>query len=233
VRILALETTEAIGTVAALEDAALIAEIKLNSHMRSAQSLGPAIKSLLTRAGWRTEDVDLVALTIGPGSFTGLRVGITMAKVFAYAVNADILGVDTLQTVADQSPDNVHRVSVAVDAQRDQVVAGRFDRGKDGWFEPVQPATLMDVDVWLGGLVAGEFVGGPAMHKLMPRIPSGVPVVPHQYWSPTSASVGRLAARIYAAGDRDDLYRLVPRYFRRSAAEEKWDATRRESSPPG
>ena len=136
VRIVALETTETIGSVAALVDGKLLCDLKLDPDKRTAQSLAPGLKTLLDEIRWAAADIDLVAVTIGPGSFTGLRIGVTTAKTLAYCAKADILGVDTLEVVASAAPDGVDIVSVAVDAQRGQVVAGMFRRGADGWFAP-------------------------------------------------------------------------------------------------
>lgn len=222
-RILALETTELIGGVAALCDGNLLSDKDLCRTKRSAQSLAPGIRALLYNVGWQPEDVELVAATSGPGSFTGLRVGVTMAKVFAYAVGADVLGVDTLETIAAGVPDEVRTVSVAVDAQRGEVVARSFEQGQDGWLRPAGAAELVKADAWLDGLAAGITIAGPVLRKLAGRVPDHVTVLDPRYWRPRAAMVARLAARHYAAGRRDDLWSLVPRYCRRSAAEEKWD----------
>ena len=131
-RILALETTEAVGTVAAMCDGKLLTELTLEPTLRSAQSLAPAMKALLERVGWHATDVDLVAVTVGPGSFTGLRVGVTAAKTFAYAAQADVLGLDTLEVIAAGVPEDIDLISTAVDAQRGDVVAALFTRGDDG-----------------------------------------------------------------------------------------------------
>jgi tRNA threonylcarbamoyladenosine biosynthesis protein TsaB len=226
VRILALETTEMTGSVAAAADDNVLEELQLDSMQRSAQSLAPAIGTLLEKVGWRPRDVQLVAVTIGPGSFTGLRVGVTTAKVFAYAVGADILGIDTLQTIAAGAPPEIQALWAAVDAQRGEVVAGEFRRDADGWFEPIGSARLVGVDAWLAGLPAGSIVTGPVLRKLAGRLPSGVTSLEPRYWQPAAGYVARLAARRYAAGQRDDLWTLTPRYSRRSAAEEKWDERR-------
>ncbi|OHB85019.1 MAG: tRNA (adenosine(37)-N6)-threonylcarbamoyltransferase complex dimerization subunit type 1 TsaB, partial [Planctomycetes bacterium RBG_16_64_12] len=111
-KVLALETTERVGSVAAMDDGNLLCELKLCPKQRSAQSLAPGIKMLLERVGWQPTDVDLVATTVGPGSFTGLRVGVTTAKSFAYGVQADILGVDTLEVIAAAAPAHVQTLSV-------------------------------------------------------------------------------------------------------------------------
>ncbi len=230
VRILALETTEMVGSVAALCDGNLLASFELSRQQRTAQSLAPGLQTLLQQVQWRPTDVDLVAVTSGPGSFTGLRIGVTAAKVFAYAAGAEVLAIDTLETIAAGAPDQVSALSAAVDAQRGEVVARSFQRGPDGWFEPAGAAELVTADTWMDGLAAGSVVTGPVLRKLAGRVPDHLTVLAPQYWAPTAAAVARLAARHHAAGRRDDLWTLVPRYSRRSAAEEKWEEKQRSSA---
>ncbi len=220
-KILALETTEKIGTVAATLDGSLLAEANLEPTQRSAQSLAPAMLALLKQVGWQPGDVQLVAVSHGPGSFTGLRVGVTAAKIFAYAVGADILGIDTLEAIAAASPEDVDSVSTVMDAQRGEVVAQRFDRRPDGQWMADGPRQLIDVDVWLSGLPRGIAVSGPILGRLTDRLPSHVRVLESCYWLPRAAVVAQLAARDYVLGRRDDLWKLGPIYSRRSAAEEK------------
>jgi len=88
VRILALETSDTAGSAALLDGERLLAEKLLAQGQRSARALAPAVRELLTDAGWQPKDVELVAVTVGPGSFTGLRVGVTTAKAFAYAAGS-------------------------------------------------------------------------------------------------------------------------------------------------
>jgi tRNA threonylcarbamoyladenosine biosynthesis protein TsaB len=220
-RILALETTEPSGSLAAMTDGNLLAELSLDPTQRSAQALAPAMVALLKQVGWRPRDVELVAVSEGPGSFTGLRIGVTTAKVFAYAVGADILGIDTLEAIAAAAPADVAKVSVAMDAQRGQIVATNYRRRPDGWFEPTEPQRLMAVEAWLEQLPAEIAVTGPVLAKLGPKLPSHVRLLDPGYWLPRASAVARLAARDYALGRRDDLWKLVPHYCRRSAAEEK------------
>jgi len=223
VRILALETTERIGSVAAMADGNLLFEMELNPRQRSAQSLAPGIKQLLEEVGWAPTDVDLVATTVGPGSFTGLRIGVVTAKAFAYGVQADILGVDPLEVIAAGAPAEARRLSVAVDAQRQQVVARTFQREPDGWFHPVGQAALVDINQWLGHLPPGVCLAGPVLRKMADRVPEALTVLDSRYWAPSAVVVARLAAKLHAAGRRDDIWMLVPQYSRRSAAEEKCD----------
>jgi tRNA threonylcarbamoyladenosine biosynthesis protein TsaB len=225
-RVLALETTDPTGSVAALDSNNLLLELDLSRSQRSAQSLLPAVKNLLAAAGWRPADVQLVAVSIGPGSFTGLRVGVTTAKVFAYAVGADVLAINTLEAVAAGPCDHngLTELSVAMDAQRGDVVAQAFVLEPPDIVRPLGQEELIAAEAWLARLAPGAVVTGPALVRLASRLPAGIRALEPRYWPPRAAAVGRLALRDYAAGRRDDLWKLVPHYFRRSAAEEKWDA---------
>ena len=222
-KILALETTEMVGSLAAMDDGNLLLQQYLRSDHRSARSLAPGIKSLIGQVGWRAAEVDLVAVTVGPGSFTGLRVGVTTAKTFAYAVGAEVLGIDTLEAIAAGAPESIDSLSVAIDAQRGEVVAGCFRRDSAGQFRLTEPSRLIDLGEWLDGLPPDTVVSGPILRKCADRVPEGVRMLDAAYWPPQAATLARLAARDHAAGRRDDLWSLVPRYSRRSAAEEKWE----------
>lgn len=236
-RILAIETSDKTGSVAAMADGNLLAELILDHTQRSAQSLAPAMQTLLKQVGWLPNDVQLVAVSIGPGSFTGLRVGVTAAKVFAYAVNAEVLAVSTLEVIAANAqggtaglPSSVvapSPISVVIDAQRGELVVQTFVFQPDGFPEAIGPEELLDADTWLARLDSqspNQVVTGPGLARLVDRLPPAVQSLDPALWQPRAAVVGRLAIRYHAQGRRDDLWKLVPHYYRRSAAEEKWEA---------
>ena len=77
-------------------------------------------------------------------------------------------------------------------------------------------------DAWLSSLEAGTHLSGPILRRYISRIPSHLSCLAPELWTPTAAQLGRLAARDWAAGRRDDLWSLAPVYSRSSAAEEKW-----------
>ena len=85
-------------------------------------------------------------------------------------------------------------------------------------------AKLLSAQRWLAELPPGTWVTGPVLRKLAPQVPPHLPLVAAAHWRPTAATVGLLAARDYAAGRRDDPWKLLPVYSRRAAAEEKWEA---------
>jgi tRNA threonylcarbamoyladenosine biosynthesis protein TsaB len=108
-----------------------------------------------------------------------------------------------------------------MDAQRGEVVARPFARQPDGRFEPTGPQALIPIDAWFGQLGPGAVITGPILGKLVDRLPSHVRAIEPDYWPPRASAVAWLADRDYALGRRDDLWNLLPRYCRRSAAEEK------------
>ena len=146
-KLLAIETTGINGTVACAENGRLIAESPLPAGQRSAQSLVPAIEAILSSLGWSPNGLDAVAAAIGPGSFTGLRVGVTTAKILAWSCKADLYGVNSLDAsawqIAAALPDLLKSdrsnpvyeqvlrrgaalLTVSIDAQRGDVAARDF-----------------------------------------------------------------------------------------------------------
>ena len=220
-RILALETSAREASVAAIEadgnGVRLLREVMLAGSQRTAQVLAPAVRDLLAAVGWTPADVQLVAVAVGPGSFTGLRIGVTMAKTFAYAVGAEVIGVNTLAVLAEQAGSSSAPLWTVMDAQRQELFAAKWEASAtDG----VETRILPESD-WLAMLAAGDRVTGPALRKIEPQLPAEVEAVDASLWQPLASAVGTLAWREYQAGRRDDLWKLVPAYYRLSAAEEK------------
>jgi tRNA threonylcarbamoyladenosine biosynthesis protein TsaB len=237
-RVLAIETSLASGTIAALDGDRLLAQSPLDPDQRTAQSFAPAIVAQLVAVGWRPQDIELLAVTIGPGSFTGLRIGITAAKTLAYAVGAKVIGVNTLLAIASQSPNEIQDLHAVIDAQRQQLFVGRFQRRilnlphrpSFPSLVSVHDPQIIDQEDWLRSLAAPQAVTGPGLARLRSRMPNGIVVVGESAWRPQAATVGRLGYLAYQAGTRDDLWRLVPHYYRKSAAEEAWEAKQEKAS---
>ncbi len=220
-RILAIETTEKIGSIALLDGDRVQQRQRLADDQRSAQSLAPGIDCLLRTEKWTPEDVELVAVSVGPGSFTGLRVGVTWAKTFAFAVGAEVLGISTLEAVAATAPGNPSAIEAAINAQRQQVFACRFERNAAGDLSGAGPFEVLDDQVWIERLRDSTVVTGPALTRLGNQLPAGLQVVDSACWAPCAATVGQLAWRDYQVGRRDDCVSLAPVYGRKSYAEEK------------
>ena len=220
-RILAIETVGRTGSIALAENERLVVQHVLSSEQRMTQNLAPGIRDLLAANGWQPGEVELVAVAIGPGSFTGLRCGVTTAKVLAYATGADVVGIDALAALAQQAPEDCQQLETVLDAQRKQLFAATHGRDEDGLMQLRGATEIVDAEAWLASLKPGQVVAGPVLDKLKPRLPEGVVALPEQYWHPRAAGVAALAWRRYQAGQRDDVWQLVPDYVRPSAAEEK------------
>src|SRR5438309_3966029 len=111
-RVIILETSGRGGQVALAHGGALLALRRLDEARRHARDLVPALHDLLLGQRWRPRDVQAVIVSRGPGSYTGLRVGIMSAKTFAYATGGAILAVDTFAAIALQAPVEVARLDV-------------------------------------------------------------------------------------------------------------------------
>jgi tRNA threonylcarbamoyladenosine biosynthesis protein TsaB len=219
-RILALETSTLEASVAALEGDRVLGQTLLGRERRTAQSFAPAIEQQLHNVAWSPQDIQLVAVTQGPGSFTGLRVGVTAAKTLAYAVGAEVFAVSTLKVIARQAPDGFRRICAVLDAQRQQLFTAEFQREGDHLLEASE-TRIADIAEWLSGLTPGVAVTGPGLTRLQDRLPGSVAVADASCWTPRAATVGRLAYLEYQSGKRFDLWTLNPVYYRSSAAEEK------------
>lgn len=229
-RILAIETSGRHGSVATLlgeeREARVIGQIVLGGSERTAQALAPAIQKLLTDCGWQTSEVELVAVAVGPGSFTGLRIGVTTAKIFAYAVGAAVIGVNTLAVLAEQATRFPAPLWTVLDAQRQELFATKFAGATDVPPPVTAEVAIIGQSAWLDGLRPGDRVIGAGLRPLRSRLPEGVVAEPEDMWQPMADAVGRVAWRDYQAGRRDDVWKLAPQYYRASAAEEKASAQR-------
>lgn len=213
--------------MAAFDGERVLAAHELTSKQRSAQSLAPALRDLLAEQTWQPRDVQLVAVTVGPGSFTGLRIGVTTAKTFAYAVGAELVAVDTLEAIATQAPGEWSCLKVVLDAGRGQIFTAEFSRDASEELTTVAPSAIVEIADWLAGLRPGDLVTGPMVDKLAEELPPSVTIVDPSHRAPTATAVAQLAWRKYLAGQRDDPIQLVPLYLRLSAAEEKQAAQHR------
>lgn len=221
-RILAIETSLRNGSVALTLDGNVIASKVLPSDMRSAQSLAPAVKEILSDHGWKPTELNGVGVTIGPGSFTGVRVGVTFAKVFCYVVHAPVIGLTTLEVLAHQAATADGVLDVVLDAQRADLFHQRFQISSQA-ATPITEPRLVASESWLKehAEVANLSVTGAGLAKIRSALPRNVRVCDKRLWEPSADAVAALTHRAIASRRRDDVAQLAPLYLRASAAEEK------------
>ena len=223
-RVLLLETSGRAGWVALAEGEQLPHVRRLDATRRHARDLAPAAAEILGRQGWKPRDVQAVFVSHGPGSYTGLRVGIMSAKVFAYATGCILLAVDTFAAIALQAPEaGPQIIDVLADAQQEKLYVQRFARSLS------QPAVATALEIrtvaeWLAQHEPRRWVMGSGVRVLRGRLPEGCVTAADELWEPQPESLLRLGLDRYRRGERDDVFALEPRYLRRSSAEEKWEA---------
>lgn len=220
-RLLALETSGLYGAVAVADTTGVRHELVLHPPKRTAQALAPAIERLLSEVEWTAGSVGCIAVTIGPGSFTGLRVGVVTAKTFAYAVGATVVGVNTLETIAEGLPSDVDHATTIIDAQRDELFSATWRRADDGTWQVERPTHLVKVVDWLTQLTPDTLLAGGGLEKVLAKLPAEARVAARELWTPTASAVARLGLRRWNAGETTSVWELMPQYFRLSAAEEK------------
>jgi tRNA threonylcarbamoyladenosine biosynthesis protein TsaB len=191
------------------------------------RELLPAIDALVAEAGIAKADIGTVAVSIGPGSYTGLRIGITAAKTVAWALGCDLVGVSTLEALAREAvqsaPEGTRRLVPVVDARQREVYAAVFDleggtvtRASGSDDQALPPAEFAK------RLRDGDHVFGTGVGRWLEALalPEGATTADGPA-SPRAGTVARLGAESLARGERIDIHDAAPVYLRALEAERK------------
>lgn len=213
-RVLAIDASGPGGGAALLGPFGIDVE-RVPPAVRRGRDLVPAIARLLAARGLEPKDLDLVACGVGPGSFTGIRIGIATAAALAYAARLPVLDVGSLDGIAENAPATAERVVVLLDARQGRVFRGRFRReGKALFAEGAYDAPTAEEA--LAAIPKGAFVLGDARGKHPGLFAASLgaadaPVRPDV--------IARVAAARFAAGERRRPEELRPLYLRLSDPE--------------
>jgi tRNA threonylcarbamoyladenosine biosynthesis protein TsaB len=215
-RLLIMETSHRVGVVALACGDAIVGERALDESRRHARDLAPAIHELLQAQGWRARDLDGVIVSRGPGSYTGLRVGIMSAKTLAFATGCPLIAIDTFDAIAVVATPQAANIDVIADAQQNNVYVQRFGTHPE-------PLAIVPLDMWLESAFAWNVaVTGPGLEVFAPRLPPELKVLPRETWHARPESLLALGLARLQKGERDDPFGVEPLYLRASSAEEKW-----------
>lgn len=189
---------------------------------RHARMLVSDLQTLLREHGVPARQLDAVAVSVGPGSFTGLRVGLVCAKTLAYGIGCPLLAVDTFLAIASRVPDHVHELAIFDDALRGEIFAGIYQRKTEVW-ESAEAPTLIDAETWLEHAAgrSGLLVTGPGLVKWNETFRDRVQLLPEDLWMPQASAVALLGEQQLLSGEAANVNLLEPFYIRRSAAEEQ------------
>jgi tRNA threonylcarbamoyl adenosine modification protein YeaZ len=234
VKILAIETATAASSVAIGEDASLRG-LSVNVDRRGHVGfLLPAIDFALTQAGWSPSDIEVVAIDVGPGPFTGLRAGIATAQAFAAAVGAQMVTTSSLTVIALRAATGRRRIWPVVDMRRGQFAIAPFRPlpggvAPDGSAEVVRPhdfRALLESD-GSEALVVGDWQALPDdMWTGMHRVRRGRP----RY--PSAETMLEIAAMMAERGNLTHAEDVRPIYMREPDVDINWSAFRSEGAWP-
>jgi tRNA threonylcarbamoyladenosine biosynthesis protein TsaB len=221
-RLLTIQTATPAGSVALTEGERLLGELFLDVRRPHGSWLLAAVEQLLELAGMTPQALDGFGVTVGPGSFTGLRVGLATVKGLALATGKPIVGVSTLQTLALQVPHVAGPVCALLDARKREVYAGIF-QWQRGLPEPVRAERVLPPEQLLDEMAEPTlFVGdGAAAYRTLitRQLGSRAHFLPAAYHPPRAAHAALLALRGFQAGAAVPAAALNPVYLRPSEAE--------------
>ena len=223
-RILAFETSAKAVSVALLEDEILLGESYQNTGMTHSQTLMVMAEDLLRQCGKTVSDLDAVAVAAGPGSFTGVRIGVATAKGLAWGAELPCVGVSTLEAMAESLAVYSGFVCPVMDARRSQVYNALFsaEKGQLSRIAPERAIALAELEEELASLDGPIFLVGDGSRLTYKTLSQEIPnlvLPPEHKMHQRAVGVALAAARKLAAGETCDGAALTPNYLRLSQAE--------------
>ncbi len=221
-RILAVETSTLAGGAALLDGERLVGEYTLNITATHSERLMAAVDHLLRLSGWEPTDLEGLAVAIGPGSFTGLRIGISAIKGLALALGIPVAPVPTLDALAATLPFATHPVCPVLDAKKGQVYASLY-HWADGAMLGDWDYLALSPEELCGRLTGPVIFVGDAVDTLRglfeARLGERAHFAPAHRRLPSPGSVGALGHALLLSGRTVDAAALTPLYLRPSEAE--------------
>jgi len=227
--LLALDTSSIVATVALMEDDKLIGEYTINHKRTHSQKLMPMIAELLESCETDMEHVHYVAVAEGPGSFTGLRIGVATAKGLAHAMNIPVVGISTLDALAFNLPFCHGLICPILDARRGQVYTAVY-KWDDEVLHIIEEPMAITIEELADKLLFRPekviFVGDGIQENkelLLQKLGERVIIAPQSARMPKAAAVAQLALQKIQSGQVQSFYELTPEYLRKSEAERQYE----------
>ena len=220
-KVLGIETSGNVGGVALCQDNRIIIAGNLGVSSLHDKYLVATIKSMLHSVGWTPRDIDLIAVDVGPGSYTGIRVGVTCAKTLAYSLNKPVIDVPAFDVMAESYPMNSTPICPIMDARRGYVYACIYQlentqRKRVSDFLVIQPERLVSL------LPRPVILFGDGVLPYKEQFQQKDIFIDTENQSVQKVEyVALLGESAYKAGRRCEVKKLLPLYLRRTEAEEK------------
>ena len=222
---LAIDTATKVCSVALCRDGEITAEYNITLGMTHSEGLLPQLEQLLERTNTKKQDIDLIAVSMGPGSFTGLRIGLATAEAMAYSWQCLLHGVDTLKALAYNIPIEGLVLSPVLDAQKGNYYQAlyQWQEGKLvelAGTEVVNKERLVEriAEYNLPALILGEC---KKLEKV--ELSANIKLAPKTLLMPKASSIALVAEAEFDPEADKKIFGLEPYYIRRSEAEELWE----------
>lgn len=220
-KVVGIETSGLIGNIAVCDGNRVVGQKTYGKNVSHGREIVSSLESLFNEIKWKPSDIDLIAVSIGPGSYTGLRIGITCAKTLAYGLGKPVIDVPTLDVLVENVKDNnAKTVCPVIDAKRKSVYACIYDREKGIRITDyliISPSNLIDI-LPESTLIFGD--GIASFEQIFAQKELTI-LLDKRLGIADAANVARLGLERYEQGMRCEINSLVPLYLRKSEAEEK------------
>ena len=232
-KILGIDTSSMAASVAVIEDNKLICEYTINTKKTHSQKLMPMIENMLGLSDLKVREIDAIAVCEGPGSFTGLRIGMATAKAIAHVNDIPVIGVNSLEALAANMNLCDKKICSILDAQRNQVYTGRYQYEGTKLVE-IKEIGIQQIDELLEELAqSGEqwILVGEAVYKYEDKIREISNIeIPAASNNVTKAGSLCSVAKVKFDEGKDifDCYTVNPLYIRKSQAEEQYEEKQRK-----
>lgn len=225
-KVLGIDTSTPCGSVGLIDEDRVLADHLLNIPVTHSERLLSSVEGVLREAGYTPGDVDGWALSLGPGSFTGLRIGVSCVKGLAFATGKPVAGVPTLDVLASQIAPTPYLICPVLDARKEEVYTALYRYGDGNFPERLSPyqtcrpeeliRQIHERTIFIGD---GVKTYGTLLRNHLPSL-AAFPIsslhVPH------GSTVARLGLDLLRRGEDLDLGAFTPIYVRPSEAELKW-----------
>ena len=227
-KILGIDTSSMATSISVIEDNKLICEYTINTKKTHSQKLMPMIENMLNISDININDIDLIAVCEGPGSFTGLRIGMSTVKAISHINKLPIVGVNSLEVLAANMNLCDKKICSILDAQRTQVYYGKY-KFESNQIVELNSIDVIEIDELLQELSdSGEewVLVGEAVYKYEDKIKD----LSNIYIAASSHNVNKASSLCAIAMDKYnrnidvyDCYSINPKYIRKSQAEVEYD----------
>ena len=223
-RVLAIDTSNQTMSIAVKDGDFIVGEVTTHIKRNHSERLMPAISELLKDVNWTPSDLDRIVVAQGPGSYTGLRIGITIAKTLAWTLGKELVGLSSLEVLAGNREESPHYIVPFFDARRENLYTGLYKNTKNG-LEAVIPDQHISAKDWIKELVKleGTFeLVSPDIGKyqamFVEELESRLAPVPMKDHLPKAGVLADLGERKAP----QDAHTFAPIYLKLAEAEEIW-----------